>query len=142
MFYRFWVSGVRLEPYRFPDGSEIIPGGQMKSQARRASHRVPGAEERVGPAIRFERYGRIYKRPLSRREIIFGVRAPEDGKGGGFKGVAIWRDPDPDSEGLGEVLVDLARAKWAGFRSEEEVVRFVREVILAAGWTIEKEERR
>ena len=135
MVYKFLVAGFSPKPYRFPDGSEIIPGGQMKSQARKASHAVPGAEDKVGPVIRFERYGRIFERPLTRRELVFGVKAPNDGKSGGFAGLVVWRDPYDDQPG--EVIIDLARARWAG--AGDWIVQFVRDIIIAAGWTIIEE---
>jgi hypothetical protein len=125
MKYRFLVTPER-----------IVPGGQMKSQARKVSHAVPGAEDKVGPSVRFERYGRIVERPLTRRELVFGVKAPDDGKGGGFAGLVIWRDPHNDQPG--EILVDTVRAKWIG--AGDWIVNFVRQIILAAGWTIQKEE--
>lgn len=133
--YRFLVSGVSLSPYRLSDGREIVPGGQMKSQARRVSHRLPGADDKVGPVIRFERYGRVHERPLTRREMIFGVKAPPDGKGGGFAGLVIWRDPYEDRPG--EVII-TPRARLTG--AGEWIVQFVRQIILTAGWTIIKEE--
>lgn len=135
MFYKFLATGVTLQPHRFPDGSEIIPGGQMKSQARKASHQVPGADDKVGPTVRFERYGRIVERPLTRRELVFGVKAPDDGKGGGFAGLVIWRDPHGDQPG--EVII-TPRAGLTG--AGDWIVQFVREIILAAGWTIQAEE--
>jgi len=127
MRHRFLVTGVELR--QTPEG--IIPGGQMKSQARRASHRVPGADDQVGPSVRFERYGRIAERPLTRRELVFGVKAPDDGKGGGFAGLVIWRDPSGDEPG--EVIVNDR------IRTGEWIVQFVRQIILAAGWTIQSE---
>jgi hypothetical protein len=72
MKYKFLVTG-------------FSPIGEMKSLARRASHIVPGAEDKVGPSIRFERYGKIIERPLTRRELVFGVKAPADGKGTLYK---------------------------------------------------------
>jgi len=133
MFYKFVISGFSSKPYRFPDGSEIMPGGQMKSQARRASHRVVGCDDRVGPVVRFERYGRIIERALTRRELVFGAKAPDDGKGGGFAGLVVWQGfIDP-----AEVRIDMARAQAAG--AGEWIVQFVRDVIIAAGWTIQSE---
>jgi len=130
MYHKFLVTGVEL--WRTPEG--IIPGGQMKSQARKASHAVPGAEDQVGPVVRFERYGRLYERALTRRELVFGVKAPEDGKGGGFAGLVVWRDPYRDQSG--EVIITPRAQMVAG----DWIVQFVREVIVAAGWTIEREE--
>jgi len=127
--YKFLVTGVNLQKI-----GDIIPGGQMKSQARKASHAVPGAEDRVGPSVRFERYGRIVERALTRREMVFGVKAPDDGKGGGFAGLVIWRDPQGDQPG--EVII-TPRASLIG--AGDWIVQFVREIILAAGWTIIKE---
>lgn len=130
MFHRFLVAG--FVPTATAEG--IIPGGQMKTEARRVSHRVPGAEDRVGPSVRFERYGRLYERALTRRELVFGVKAPDDGKGGGFAGLVVWAG----YEGLdrqAEVRIDMARMAGA----EEWLVQFVRDVIVAAGWTVESE---
>jgi len=135
MYHKFLVKGVVLQPYRFPDGQEIMPGGQMKTQARRASHRVLGGDDKVGPTIRFERYDRIYERPLTKREVVFGVKSPDDGRGGGFAGLVIWRDPSGDE--LGEVII-TPRAGLAG--AGDWITDFVRQIILVAGWTIRAEE--
>ncbi|MCD6193299.1 MAG: hypothetical protein J7L26_07495 [Candidatus Aminicenantes bacterium] len=124
---KFIISG--FHPKKLTDGT--IPVGQLKSQARRVSHQVAGCDDKVGPVIRFERYGRIYERPLTRRELVFGVRAPEDGKGGGFAGLVIWRDLEEDRC---EVIINLARARAVG--AEEWIEEFVKKIILAAGWKI------
>jgi hypothetical protein len=135
MFYKFVISGFSPQPYRFSDGTEIMPGGQLKSQARRVSHRVTGCDDKVGPVIRFERYGRIYKRALTRRELVFGVKSPNDGKGGGFAGLVIWSSFNNPPE----VRINMVRAKAVG--ADNWIVQFVRKVILAAGWTILQEDR-
>jgi len=137
MYHKFLVAGVVLQPYRFPDGQEIIPGGQMKSQARRASHRVLGGDDKVGPTIRFERYDQILDRPLTKRELVFGVKSPNDGQGGGFAGLVAWCGYE-GSDLQPEVRIDLARARMVN--ASEWIVQFVREVILAAGWAIQSEE--
>lgn len=131
MVHRFWVTGVKLQ--QTPEG--IVPGGQMKTQARKVSHTVPGAHDAMGPPIRFERYGRIVERPLSRRDLVFGVKAPDDDKGGGFAGLVIWQDPHGDQPG--QVII-TPRASLVG--AGDWIVQFVRQIILAAGWTIQSEE--
>jgi len=130
---KFIISG--FQPKSLSDGT--VPIGQLKSQARRVSHQVPGCDDRVGPVIRFERYGRIIQRSLARRELVFGVKVPDDGKGGGFAGLVIWRET-PYGPGDAEVIIDLARARAVG--ATDWIGEFVRKIILAAGWNIELEE--
>jgi hypothetical protein len=91
----------------------------------------------VGPSVRFERYGRIVERPLTRRELVFGVKAPDDGKGGGFAGLVVWAGYE-GSDLQPEVRIDMARARMVG--ADDWIVQFVRQIILAAGWTIQSEE--
>jgi len=128
MFHKILLSG--FEPQKLLNGE--IPIGQLKSQARRASHSVPGCDDQLGPVIRFDYRGQIIKRKITRRELVFGVKAPDDNSGGGFAGLVSWRESDEGSPS--EVLVNLARAKMAG--ADKWVVQFVRDVIVAAGWTI------
>lgn len=133
MFYKFFVSGFSPEQCQLTNGWEVMPVGQMKQQARRVSHNVPGADDQIGPAVRFERYGRIFNRALTRREMVFGVKKPDQSEGG-FAGLVSWCDQTT----LCEVRVDLGRAGY--FSARSWIVQFVREIILAAGWTIEREE--
>lgn len=130
---KFLVRGVELR--ETPEG--IFSFGQMKSQARKVSHAVSGAEDKVGPSVRFERYGQIIERPLTRRELVFGVKAPDDGKGGGFAGLVIWRDPYEDQPG--EIVI-TPRASSSLVGASDWIVDFVRQIILAAGWQIQSEE--
>ncbi len=114
--YAFEVSGYEGDPY------------QMKSQARRAAKSLESSRE-IGYSgeIRFENYGKVIKRGLTKEEVTFGVKSPSDGRGGGFKGIAMW-------QGIASrVLVDLTRV------GEEWVVDYVRQCIEKAGWTIVKE---
>lgn len=106
---------------------------QFKSRARHMSHEVPGCDDTVGPACRFLLVGkRITTRNLTRREIVFGVKAPPDGKGGGFKGLVSWTwNAHPN---LSEVKIDIARAQEIG--AEGWLEQFVCAVIKKCGWTV------
>ena len=67
---------------------------RMKSFARAQSSCVPFAGEQVGPERRYleRRAGawRVVLRRLDRTQCSFGVRRPDDGRGGGFRGLASW----------------------------------------------------
>jgi hypothetical protein len=67
--------------------------------------------------------------------LVFGVPAPQDGKGGGWKGLAVWlwRD-DPN---FSEVQIDIARVTAIG--AENWLPDFVRAIIERCGWTIAEE---
>ena len=123
--------------------SATLPSGQteddrssdlkMKSHARHKSHEVAGADDRVGPVCRFLLRGdRITERRLSKREIIFGVPAPRDGKDGGWKGLVswIWHD-EPEHP---ELRIDMARARAIG--AESWIVDFVGAAVKECGWTV------
>lgn len=117
MFIKFLVEGYKGEPER------------MKSVARRVSHQLPDAEERgINRSIRFERYGEIIKRPLTKRETVFGVKAPRNG--GGCKGLVNWCAFCKPAE----VVIEMARAKMLD--ADEWIEDFVRRVIVAADWKI------
>lgn len=121
MFIKFLVEGYQGEPER------------MKSVARRVSHQLPDAEEQgINRSIRFERYDEIIKRPLTKRETVFGVKSPPNG--GGCKGLVNWRAFCRPAE----ATIEMARAKILG--ADEWIEDFVRRVILEAGWKIVKQE--
>lgn len=122
MYHLFKISGFRPK-------SQAI--GQMKSQARKASHDVAGCDKQVGPVIAFERYKIIYNRSLTRREMVFGVKAIHYVSGSGFAGLVAWHDHDQS------VKINMVRAKSLGI--QDWIVQFVRDTIVAAGWTIIEE---
>jgi len=126
VFNKIVLTG--FQPEKLSDGA--IPFGQLKSQARRASHRVPSCDDEVGPVIRFDYRGQIFERKLTRREMVFGVKAPDDNSGGGFAGLVIWRDGQDELPS--EVVIEMARARMTG--AGEWVIQFVREVVKAANW--------
>ncbi len=109
---------------------------QLKSYARHLSHEVPGADDKVGPRCRFLLKGnRITERLLNRRELVFGVKAPPDGKGGGWKGLVSWtRLDDPNHA---EVRIDMSAATAAG--ASDWIVKFIRDIVVSCGWTIVEE---
>lgn len=135
MYYIFKIAGFQAQPFPFEDGTQIIPGGQLKQQARRASHRVHGCDELVGPKVRFEYYEKPYLRHLTRREVVFGVKAPKHGDGG-FAGLVAWCGYE-GTDHTPEIHIDMVRASMA--RAEEWTIDFVRDIIRVAGWTILEE---
>ena len=127
MYHKFFVKGYGGEPY------------QMKSAARRASHRVAGCEDAgldIG-LVRFEYHGRVYRRDLTKREAVFGMAEPRDRHGGGFAGLVMWQDGALENACV-IVSIDMARSGMTG--ADEWIVDFVRAVICEAGWVIIREE--
>lgn len=114
-----------------------MPDQKFKSHARHQSHEVPGCDDKVGPTCRFLLKGdRITERRLNKRELVFGVPAPRDGKGGGWQGLAawIWHD-EPD---LPEVRIDMSRARSVG--ADSWIGDFVRAVVEQCGWQVVDED--
>ena len=129
----FKISGFRPEVNTLDGGSIMTPGGQLKSQARKASHRVDGCDDPVGPVVRFEYKGQIETRPLTRREMVFGMKSPDDGNGGGFAGLVAWCGY-AGTQRAPEICIDLYRAQVYG--ANQWIIHFVSEIIRWAGWTV------
>jgi hypothetical protein len=105
---------------------------KFKSIARHRSHEVAGASEKVGPVCRFLLRGRrITERALSKRELVFGVPAPQDGKGGGWKGLVLWVWHD---ERPAEVCIDQGRTE--AINATGWIDEFLRSVIAQCGWSV------
>lgn len=112
--------------------------GRMKSVARRASHQVPECETpglTIGP-VRFDYRGSVVTRNLTRREAVFGMRSPVDGRGG-FAGLVTWQGY-PNNEDQTYVSIDMTRSRIVG--ADGWIVDFVRQCIVAAGWIVVREE--
>lgn len=136
MFHRLIIAGSGPAGWETDDRT---PDQKFKSHARHHSHEVPGCDDKVSPRCRFLLKGnRITERNLSKRELVFGVPAPQDGKGGGWKGLVVWIWHDePDSP---EVQIDMHRSQ--AFGADSWVVDFIRNVIVRSGWTIVDEATR
>jgi len=143
MLYQFTISGFDGRYSIIKKGRQQVIEEAMKKQARRASHRVIGCDERVGPKVSYGLYldgihYQDFEEKLSRRQVVFGVPYPDLQHRhtiNGFQGLCRWLGPA--TNGLSYILVDMKRASQA--RVENWVLIFMRSIIHEAGWTIEDE---
>lgn len=112
--------------YRFVvDTKSDLVSFQLKKYIRTISHQVEGCDEEIGPYLEFERYKKLIKRNLTKREMVCGVK--------GFKALLAFHG-EPSSLTL---TVDTARAKMCS--ADDWIIEFVREIIQKAGWKILEE---
>lgn len=129
IWYTFYIRGFSL---RWEE--EIYSGNsQLTTIARGWSHEVKGCDDLIGPVTRFDRYGKILERSLTRREMVFGVWKPEDGRGG-FRPFVYWTYTNKN---ISVAQIDLKKARK--YNAEEWIIDFVRQTILQAGWWILRE---